>query len=133
MKRLSCWPLVLLTLLFGNPAAVVAADDNMPRSGASGSTATASPTPKDTVSLSDSERSIVQQDISQYATKAKASPGFTAEVGAVVPNELATYPVPVSTANKVPALRLYEYAMLDNNQLLIIDPRSNKVVDVIAR
>ena len=134
MKRLSRWPLVLLTLLFGNPAAVAAADDNMPKNGASGSTATASqPTPKDTLSLSDSERSIVQQDISQYATKAKAPPGFTAEVGAVVPNELATYPVPVSTANKVPALRLYEYAMLDNNQLLIIDPRSNKVADVIAR
>jgi hypothetical protein len=86
LKRLSRWPLVLLTLLFGNPAAVVAADDNMPKSGASGPTATASqPTPKDTLSLSDSERSIVQQDISQYATKAKAPPGF-AEVGAVVPN-----------------------------------------------
>jgi hypothetical protein len=134
MKRSSRWPLVLLTLLFGNPAAIVAADDNMPKSGASSSAATASQAaPKDTLSLSDSERSIVQQDISQYATKATAPPGFTAEVGAVVPKELATFPVPVSTASKVPALRLYEYAMLDNNQLLIIDSRSNKVVEVIAR
>jgi hypothetical protein len=78
MKRLSRWPLVLLTLVFGNPAAVVAADDNMPmpKSGASGSAATASqPTANDTLSLSDSERSIVHEDISQYATKAKAPPG----------------------------------------------------------
>jgi hypothetical protein len=50
-----------------------------------------------------------------------------------VPKELATYPVPVSTASKVSALRLYEYAMLDNDQLLIIDSRSNKIADVIAR
>jgi hypothetical protein len=73
------------------------------------------------------------QDIAEHATKEKSPAGFTAKVGAVVPNTLMTYPVPISTSKKVPELRRYQYALLDSNRLLIVNPDDNKVADVVMK
>jgi hypothetical protein len=45
---------------------------------------------------------------------------------------LMTYPVPITTASEVPTLRRYQYALLENNKLLIINPRDRKISDVIT-
>jgi hypothetical protein len=74
----------------------------------------------------------VWEDISQQASKQKPPKGFTAKVGAVLPSALATHPIPVSTANDVPALRPYNYALLEGNKLLIVNPNDKKVVEVIT-
>ena len=58
--------------------------------------------------------------------------GFTAKVGAALPDTIATYPVPVSTSNDVPALRPYQYALLSNHKLLIVNPGDKKVAEVIT-
>ena len=42
-------------------------------------------------------------------------------------------PPPVSAANKVPDLRPYHYALLDNGELLIVNPFYRMVVTVVAR
>ena len=49
-----------------------------------------------------------------------------------MPSMIATHPVPVSTSNDVPILRGYFYTMLDSDKLLIVDPNTHKVVDVIS-
>ena len=87
---------------------------------------------KDQLSLSSANQKTAWQDISKMAIKVKVPAGFSAEVGATVPSEISAQPVPVSTANKVPALKSYDYALLDNNKLLIINPNDKKVAEIIS-
>jgi hypothetical protein len=87
---------------------------------------------KDKLALTAKQRRDVWEDISQQASKQKPPKGFTAKVGAVLPSALATHPIPVSTANDVPALRPYNYALLEGNKLLIVNPNDMKVVEVIT-
>jgi hypothetical protein len=65
--------------------------------------------------------------------KVKPPSGFSAKVGAAVPSQITTHPVPVSTASKVPELRSYNYALLDNNKLLIINPGDKKIAQIITK
>jgi hypothetical protein len=73
------------------------------------------------------------KDISGLATKETPPASFTAKIGSAVPNDLATHPVPVSTANKVPALRPYNYAFLDSKKLLIVNPDDKKIAEIIVQ
>jgi len=84
------------------------------------------------LSLTSKQQREVWEDIRQQGEKQKAPKGFVAKVGAVMPSTIATHPVPVSTANDVPALRPYNYALLANNKLLIVDPKDKKVVKIIT-
>jgi hypothetical protein len=86
---------------------------------------------KSELSLPGDQQRTAFDGIRQQATKENVPAGFTAEVGAVVPNAIATYPVPVSVANDVPKLWPYSYALLDRNMLLIVNPNDNKIVEVI--
>jgi pentapeptide MXKDX repeat protein len=105
------------------------AKDTMSKSSMSKSSSMA----KDTLALTSKQKKDVWQDISKIGIKDQTPAGFTAKVGAAVPSAISTHPVPVSTANKVPALRLYQYALLDNNKLLIVNPDDKKVAQVITR
>ena len=88
---------------------------------------------KDSLSLSASQQQTAWKDISAQATKESAPASFTAKVGAAVPSDLATHPVPVSTASKVPELRPYQYALLSNNKLLIVNPSDKKIAEIITQ
>jgi hypothetical protein len=111
----------------GNGASTTGANTSSQPTSSSGAMAT------DTVVLSKQQQKDAWQDIKALATKEKAPAGFTATVGAVVPSKLDTHPVPVSTANKVPMLRPYQYAMLDSNKLLIVNPSDHKIADIITQ
>jgi hypothetical protein len=91
------------------------------------------PVAKDSLSLSASQQQTAWKDISAQATKESAPASFTAKVGAAVPSDLATHPVPVSTASKVPELRPYQYALLNNNKLLIVNPSDKKIAEIITQ
>ena len=94
----------------------------------------ASDTPlKDKLSLTKEQNDAVWQDIAKQARKERAPGQFVAKVGAVVPDALMTYPVPMTTSSKVLALLRYQYALLDNNSLLIVNPYDQKIADVITR
>ncbi len=88
---------------------------------------------KDKLSLTATQQNTAWKDISAQATKEKAPANFSAKLGAVVPSSLETHPVPVSTTNKVPLLRPYQYAMLSSNKLLIVNPDDHKVAAIIAK
>jgi hypothetical protein len=83
--------------------------------------------------LSASQQQIAWKDITVQATKEPAPASFTAKVGAAVPSDLATHPVPVSTASKVPELRPYQYALLSTNKLLIVNPSDKKIAEIITQ
>lgn len=86
----------------------------------------------DKVSLTSKQQSAAWRDITQQARKEEPPANFTAKVGAVVPSTLMTYPVPMTASDEVPSLRRYQYALLKNNKLLIINPNDEKVADVIT-
>jgi hypothetical protein len=129
--------IVAVALLSG--LSVAAAADSASKTGANAmskpSSSKASPQAMatDTVVLSKQQQKDAWRDIKALATKEKAPAGFTAMVGALVPSKLDTHPVPVSTANKVPVLRPYQYAMLDTNKLLIVNPSDHKIADIITQ
>jgi hypothetical protein len=91
------------------------------------------PVAKDSLSLSASQQQTAWKDISAQATKESAPASFTAKVGVAVPSELATHPVPVSTASKVPELRPYQYTLLSSNKLLIVNPSDKKIAEIITQ
>ena len=88
---------------------------------------------KDKLSLTGKQQATAWQDVTKQATKEEAPAGFTAKIGSVVPSTLMTYPVPMTTSSKLPVLRRYQYAWLENNKLLIVNPHDKKVADVITR
>jgi hypothetical protein len=86
---------------------------------------------KSELSLPGEQQRTAFDAIRQQAMIEKAPAWFTAKVGAVVPNTIATHPIPVSAANDVPKLWPYSYALLDRNRLLIVNPNDNEIVAVI--
>jgi hypothetical protein len=58
-------------------------------------------------------------------------PVVSYEVGAPVPREVAVYDFPEDAYIEVPQLRSYRYVYV-NNRLMLVDPATSRVIDVIA-
>lgn len=82
------------------------------------------------LNLTPSQRAELWQNLS---TQPKGTPpvGFAPKVGEALPSAIGIKPLPSNVTNQVPALKQDEYAMLQN-QLLIVDPSSTKIVDIIT-
>jgi hypothetical protein len=89
-------------------------------------------TAKDSLSLTRLQQRTAWRDISKEASSQKAPGGFTAAVGATIPNDLSLKPVPAKVATRISSLKPYDYALL-HGKLLIVNPNDKKVVDVINR
>jgi hypothetical protein len=87
----------------------------------------------DSLKLTNAQERTIWQDVSQQNSQEKAPAGFTAKVGDKIPGTVKITPLPTSVTNNIAAVRPYEYAMLDNKQLLIINPMNKKVVDIITQ
>ena len=84
--------------------------------------------------LTDAQRKIVVDSVSGWDTGDKVPEGFSPVVGAKIPSQkkLPIHPVPPPASSKVPGLKSYDYAKLPD-KILLIDPMTRKVVEVIAR
>jgi hypothetical protein len=81
--------------------------------------------------LSPAQRDAIYQSISNRQTKKDTAPvGFRAAVGAHVPDSIKLEPLPKAVVELVPKAVDYEYAFVAN-QVLIVEPRSRTVVEVI--
>src|SRR5262245_4112862 len=95
--------------------------------------AAAADTPRDAqrLELSEAQREAIYQSVSNRQSKKDTAPiGFRAAVGARVPDAIALEMLPKAVAELVPKIADYEYAFVAN-QVLIVDPRSRTVVEVI--
>jgi hypothetical protein len=131
MKNSIRLTVIAVALLSGLSVAVAAGGSSMSKQSTEKSASTS--LLKDKLSLTSEQQTTAWQDISKQATKEKAPARFAAKIGAVVPSALMTYPVPMTTSSKVPVLRRYQYALLENSRLLIVNPHDKKVADVITR
>lgn len=84
--------------------------------------------------LADAQRKIAVDAVSGWDTGDKLPEGFNPVVGAKIPSQkkLPIHPVPPPANLKMPALKNYDYAKLPD-KILLVDPMTRKVVDVIAR
>ena len=117
-----------------NPDSVTAitevSGDNHP--GATAHATTGAAATNDRLNLTSAQRQEIWQNISKQAAKETPPAGFTAKVGESVPSTVKLQPLPSSLSSQVPAVKPYEYAMLQS-QLLIVDPSSKKIVDIITQ
>jgi len=92
------------------------------------------PKPKPQLQLSEAQRQQVLQAVTAKNTDDKVPADFKPANGAKVPSQkkLPLHPLPQPLVYQVPALKQYYYAKLPSN-VLIVDPVTRKVVDVIAR
>lgn len=89
---------------------------------------------KTTLQLTDAERKLVVDSVSGWDTGDTLPAEFNPAAGAKISSQkkLPIHPVPPPASLKVPALKSYDYAKLPD-KILLVDPMTRKVVDVIAR
>jgi hypothetical protein len=75
-----------------------------------------------------------KQTIAQGVQTEMAQPapaGFLPRVGAQVPREMTVRQLPSQVASQVPAARNLQFAKLDSNEVLLIDPKNRQVAEII--
>jgi hypothetical protein len=82
------------------------------------------------IELSPDQRTTIYSTITREPVRTPPPADFSFRVGAVVPAEVELYPVPDEV--EVPAIRRYRYTLW-NDQIVLIDPGSRKVVQIIGR
>jgi hypothetical protein len=83
--------------------------------------------------LTPEQRTVVYETVTRERRVAPApGPVVSYEVGAPLPREVAAYDFPEDAYIEVPALRDYRYVYV-NDRLVLVDPRTSRVVDVIYR
>jgi hypothetical protein len=89
--------------------------------------------PQDRLTLSGAQELAIFQSVSRQKIKKATTPsGFEPEIGQAVPQSITLYKLPSDVTRRVPTVKPYDYAMLQN-QLLIVSPRDRIAVDVIGR
>ena len=75
-----------------------------------------------------------KQSIMQSVQSEKGQPaaGFQPRVGTAVPQSMAMHQLPSSVTTQVPATKDLEYIKLDNNTVLLIDPKDKRVAEIIT-
>jgi hypothetical protein len=90
----------------------------------------ANPATATNLQLSSDQKHTIYLSISNQPQKETAPPAFRAAVGAVLPPSVNSQPLPKTIVDLMPQTKEYEYAMVAN-QVLLIDPKSKQVVEVI--
>ena len=84
------------------------------------------------LNLSSAQKQTIFQSVMNE--KGQAAPaGFQAKVGTVAPQTLSLHALPANAANQIPAVKGYEYAKLQNNEVLLINPKDRHVAEIIMQ
>jgi Protein of unknown function (DUF1236) len=100
---------------------------------AQGPQATDAPKDVPNLQLSASQKQTIYQGLTGPQAKNNPEPvGFRAAAGAQVPEAIKLEPLPKVVVDLVPKLSSYQYAVV-SRQVIIVDPDSKTVVEVIAQ
>jgi len=84
------------------------------------------------LALSPSQKQIIYESIRNQGAKKSAQPvGFRSAIGAHVPEAIEVAALPKTIIELMPKIENYGYAFVAN-QVLIVDPKSKVVVEVIS-
>ena len=92
-------------------------------------TTTTIETRRDPLNLSPTQRTVIYRTVSR---ERRVVPGTSVQVrvGSAVPPAVVLSPIPESVYVEVPEIREFRYFYV-NNQLVLVDPRTSEVVDII--
>ena len=76
------------------------------------------------------QKTIIKQRIVERNVK-RSHVNFSVSVGASVPRTVVLYDLPAEIIEIAPAYREYKYVLTDNDMILVIDPDTWEIVDVI--
>ena len=82
--------------------------------------------------LSPAQRTAILNAVLQNNAKIVASPNFQASVGGPVPPSIELYTLPSSAMSQSPELRVLKYTMAQN-QIILVDPTTMRVIDIIRQ
>ena len=88
--------------------------------------------PHDHLGLSNNQQQAIYRDLSKQVEKATVPTSFKAAVGETVPDSVKLRMIPADVAKRVPAVKSYDFAALQN-EVLIVDRSNKKIVDIIDR
>jgi Protein of unknown function (DUF1236) len=84
------------------------------------------------LNLSGAQEQLIYQSV--LNEKGEAVPtGFRPSVGDKVPMSLTLHKLPRSVTDRVPTASRFEYTKLQNDDVLLVNPKDREVVDVISR
>ena len=131
MKPASCMGIAAIALM-SSIGIAAAADSSMTSGSMSKSTSMqTSSKPADNLSLTKTQEHTIWQDVSKQKFAAKAPAGFNPKVGAKVPSTVPLMGMPSKAAQAVPTIKSDDYTTA-HGKLLIVNPTSRQIVDVIA-
>lgn len=82
------------------------------------------------LNLTPAQQQTIYQSVA--SEKGQATPvGFQVKVGEKVPQSLSMHELPSSATGQVSSAKGYEYAKLQNNEVLLINPKDRQVEEVI--
>jgi len=105
---------------------------------AAAQTAPASPPPKaganqmDSVQLSAQQKTQIFQTVTKEKVKSPPPANLQLSVGSQVPASVELYPLPANVVSAVPAAKQYKYTVAQN-QVVLVDPATMRIVDVIKQ
>jgi hypothetical protein len=82
--------------------------------------------------LTETQRSAIAAAVKRDNKAAEPSISFVPSVGAPVPPAIELYILPDTILAEVPAARAVKYTVM-KNQLLLVDPTTMRVVDIIVQ
>ncbi len=85
---------------------------------------------EDRIGLTATQRQMIAWSIAGLADVQPIPPDFQARAGAKAPEQLKLSPMPNLVKGAPPAAN-YQYAMLNDKDLLLVDPQDGAIVDVI--
>jgi hypothetical protein len=83
------------------------------------------------VNLTPQQKQTIAQSV--QAEKGQPAPaGFLPRVGAMVPQTMSMRQLPANVTTQVRAARGFDYAKLNSNEILLIDPKDRRVAEIIT-
>jgi Protein of unknown function (DUF1236) len=82
-----------------------------------------------TINLTEENRYVIREIVLKDPNVPKEQ-GAQAAIGDPLPPGVATQPFPADVAQKIPALRSHRF-FVTGQEVVIVDPRSNKVADIV--
>jgi len=83
-------------------------------------------------SVTQEQRTKVKSVFMQHRVEPARNLDVSVNVGVALPHSVHLYPIPEDIVVIVPEYRGYEYILLDDNRVAIVDPDSFEVVDIIV-
>jgi uncharacterized protein DUF1236 len=86
---------------------------------------------RERIELTPAQRTTIYRTVTRERLQA-AEPGFAVTLGARVPEAVELQDIPSAVVAEVPSVRRYRY-MVVNNEVLLVDPATSQVVEIIRQ